>query len=100
MNNKLYAPIHPGEVLLEDFLKGSAMTPDELANSIGISPRWINELVQGKRAITAVTARILGQHYAVESQFWLNLQSRYELEIAEDLAAYEMVENNLLQCDF
>ena len=87
MTDKLYAPIHPGEVLMEDFVEGFGITQHKLAVSIGVPPRRINEIVHGKRAITADTALRLGRYFGVEPQLWLNLQSRYELELAQDRVA-------------
>lgn len=87
MTDKLYPPIHPGEVLMEDFIEGFGITQHKLAVSIGVPPRRINEIVHGKRAITADTALRLGRYFGVEPQFWLNLQSRYELELAQDRLA-------------
>lgn len=87
MTEKLYAPIHPGEVLMEDFLNGFGITQHKLAVSIGVPPRRINEIVHGKRAITADTALRLGKFFGVEPHFWLNLQSQYELELAEEKVA-------------
>ncbi|AZL05510.1 MAG: HigA family addiction module antitoxin [Brevibacterium aurantiacum] len=84
MSEKLYPPIHPGEVLMEDFIEGFGITQNKLAVSIGVPPRRINEIVHGKRAITADTALRLGRYFGVEPQFWLNLQSRYDLELAEE----------------
>lgn len=84
MADKLYAPIHPGEVLMEDFINGFGITQHKLAVSIGVPPRRINEIVHGKRAIAADTALRLAKYFGVEPQFWLNLQSRYDLEIAEE----------------
>lgn len=84
MSEKLYSPIHPGEVLMEDFIEGFGITQNKLAVSIKVPPRRINEIVHGKRAITADTALRLGQYFGVQAQFWLNLQTQYELELAED----------------
>lgn len=84
MSEKLYPPIHPGEVLMGDFIEGFGITQNKLAVSIGVPPRRINEIVHGKRAITADTALRLGRYFGVSPQFWLNLQTRYELELAED----------------
>lgn len=84
MSEKLYPPIHPGEVLMEDFIEGFGITQNKLAVSIGVPPRRINEIVHGKRAITADTALRLGRYFGVSPQFWLNLQTQYELELAED----------------
>lgn len=87
MADKLYPPIHPGEVLMEDFLEGFGITQNKLAVSIGVPPRRINEIVHGKRGITADTALRLARYFGVSAQFWLNLQTQYELELAEDRAA-------------
>ncbi|MGO4958327.1 HigA family addiction module antitoxin [Luteococcus sp. Sow4_B9] len=97
MTEKLYAPIHPGEVLMEDFIEGFGITQHKLAVSIGVPPRRINEIVHGKRAITADTALRLGRYFGVEPQFWLNLQSRYELELAEERVAEQVAEIKPLQ---
>ncbi|MHA3722587.1 HigA family addiction module antitoxin [Leucobacter sp. HY1910] len=84
MSEKLYPPIHPGEILMEDFINGFGITQNKLAVSIGVPPRRINEIVHGKRSITADTALRLGRYFGVSAQFWLNLQTRFELELAED----------------
>jgi addiction module HigA family antidote len=85
-----WAPIHPGEVLMEDFINGFGITQNKLAVSIGVPPRRINEIVHGKRAITADTALRLGRYFGIDPQFWLNLQSHYELELAEDRVAEQI----------
>lgn len=90
MTEKLYPPIHPGEILMEDFIEGFGITQHKLAVSIGVPPRRINEIVHGKRAITADTALRLRRYFGVEPQFWLTLQSRYELELAEDRVAEQV----------
>ena len=90
MSTKLYPRIHPGEVLNEDFIKAFGITQHKLAMAIGVPPRRINEIVHGKRGITADTALRLGKYFGVEPQFWLNLQGRYELEVAEDSIAEEV----------
>lgn len=97
MTEKLYAPIHPGEVLMEDFIEGFGITQNKLAVSIGVPPRRINEIVHGKRAITADTALRLGRYFGIEPQYWLNLQSQYELELAADRIADQMDEITPLQ---
>jgi len=84
------APIHPGEVLMEDFLEGFGITQNKLAVSIGVPPRRINEIVHGKRAITADTALRLGKYFGTTAQFWLNLQTHYDLDRAEDRAAEQI----------
>ncbi|PRB04673.1 HigA family addiction module antitoxin [Microbacterium sp. MYb64] len=83
-------PIHPGEVLMEDFIKGFEITQNKVAVAIGVPPRRINEIVHGKRGISADTALRLGRYFGVSAQFWLNLQTRYELDLAEDRAAEQI----------
>lgn len=80
-------PIHPGEVLLEDFIEGFGITQNKLAVSIGVPPRRINEIVHGKRGITADTALRLAKYFGTSAQFWLNLQTHYDLDLAEDRAS-------------
>ncbi|NLE80040.1 MAG: HigA family addiction module antidote protein [Rhodococcus sp.] len=85
-------PIHPGEVLMEDFIEGFGITQNKLAVSIGVSPRRINEIVHGKRGITADTAIRLARYFGTSEEFWMNLQSNYELRLErralrEELAA-------------
>ena len=84
MNNKKLPLIHPGEILIEEFLKPMGISQYRLANDISVPPRRINEIVHGKRSITADTALRLGRFFGMSPQFWLNLQNRYDLEIAED----------------
>ncbi|QAY60962.1 addiction module antidote protein, HigA family [Microbacterium protaetiae] len=83
-------PIHPGEVLMEDFIEGFEITQNKLAVAIGVPPRRINEIVHGKRGITADTALRLERYFGVSAQFWLNLQTRYELDLAEDRIAEQI----------
>lgn len=78
------APIHPGEVLLEEFLTPLGVTQHHLAVSIGVPPRRINEIVHGKRRITADTALRLARYFGTTDRFWLNLQTRYDLELEKD----------------
>ena len=80
----LIEPIHPGEILMEDFIEGFGITQNKLAVSIGVPPRRINEIVHGKRRITADTALRLGRFYSMSAQFWINLQVRYDLEVELD----------------
>lgn len=87
MTDKLYPPIHPGEVLMEDFLEGFGISQHKLAIAIGVPPRRINEIVHGKRRITADTALRLGRYFSIDPHFWVNLQARYDLEVARDGAA-------------
>ncbi|MCE2447413.1 MAG: HigA family addiction module antidote protein [Candidatus Latescibacteria bacterium] len=84
MTKRDFPPIHPGEVLLEDFLKPMQMSQHHLAQAIGVSPRRISEIVHGKRGITADTALRLGHFFSMEAQFWMNLQARYDLETTRE----------------
>lgn len=81
---KKIKPIHPGEILMEEFLKPFKISQYRVAVDIGVSPRRINEIVHGLRSITADTALRLGKYFSISPQFWLNLQSRYALEIESD----------------
>jgi antitoxin HigA-1 len=81
MKSKRLANITPGEVLEEDFLKPASLSQYRLAKDIGVPPRRINEIVKGERAITADTALRLGRYFSMSPQFWLNLQSNYDLEV-------------------
>jgi len=87
MAKRKFAPVHPGITLSEDFLKPMGITQYRLAKGIHVPPRRVNEIVHGKRAITADTALRLGRFFGMESQFWMNLQSHYELEVARDAIA-------------
>ena len=80
MKNKLVADITPGEILAEEFLKPMGISQYRLARDIGVPPRRINEVVKGQRAITADTALRLGRYFRMSPQFWLNLQTHYDLE--------------------
>ena len=84
MKKRDFAPIHPGEILVKEFLEPLAISQYRLAKDIGVSPRRINEIAHGRRAITADTALRLGRFFSMEAQFWLNLQSRYDMEVAKD----------------
>jgi addiction module HigA family antidote len=76
-------PIHPGEILLEEFLKPLGITQNALARALRVPPDRINAIVQGKRSITADTALRLAHAFGTTPQFWLNLQAHYDLEIAQ-----------------
>jgi addiction module HigA family antidote len=78
------SPIHPGEVLLDDFLIPMGLSQYRLAKDISVPPRRINEIVLGKRSVTADTALRLGRYFGTTEQFWLNLQTRHDLEIERD----------------
>ena len=87
MTKRDFPPIHPGEVLLEDFLKPMQMSQYHLAQAICVPPLRINEIVHGKRGITADTALRLGHFFRMEAQFWMNLQARYDLETTRETLA-------------
>lgn len=97
MVDVIYRSIHPGDILMEDFIAGFGITQNKLAVSIGVPPRRINEIAHGKRAITADTALRLGKYFGIDPQFWLNLQSRYDLEVAQDRVADEIASIKPLQ---
>ena len=82
--NKKIEPIHPGEILLEEFLIPMEISQYRLAKDINVSPRRINEIVLGKRTITADTALRLSEYFRLSEKFWLNLQMKYNLEIEKD----------------
>ncbi len=84
MVKREFAPIHPGEILLEEFLKPMGISQYRLARDVSVDPRRINEIVLGKRAISADTALRLGRFFGTSPRFWLNLQSHYELEREAD----------------
>lgn len=84
MSQVLLHPIHPGEVLREEFLEPMEISQHQLAKDIGVSPRRINEIVRGKRRITADTALRLSRYFGLSERFWMNLQARYDLEVEKD----------------
>jgi len=84
MANKKLAPVHPGEVLLEEFLTPLGLSQNKLALSVGVSPRRINEIVLGKRRVTAETALRLARYFDTTPQFWLGLQADFDLDVAAD----------------
>ena len=85
MAKKKLSPIHPGEILEEEFLKPMGISQYRVAKGISVPPRRINEIIHKKRSITADTGLRLGRFFGIPPQFWLNIQSRYDLEITEDL---------------
>jgi antitoxin HigA-1 len=84
MGAKVQAPVHPGEILLEEFLKALDLSQYRLAKGINVPPRRINEIVHGKRAITADTALRLARFFGTSDRFWLNLQAQYDLEVQKE----------------
>ena len=85
MATRKLAPIHPGEVLLSDFLEPLGLSQYRLAQDISVPARRINEIVHGKRAISADTALRLARYFGTTDRFWLNLQARYDLEVQRDV---------------
>src|SRR5664279_840298 len=77
-------PIHPGEILMEEFLEPLQVSQNRLAVAIGVPPRRINEIVHGKRRVTADTALRLARYFGTTDRFWLNLQTRFDLEVEKD----------------
>lgn len=97
------APVHPGEVLREDFMAHDGMTAYALAKTLGISQTRLSEILRGKRAVTADTALRLAQHLGTSPDFWMRLQARYDLDLAADalgipLASPPVVPDRLLTC--
>ncbi len=84
MNETRIPPVHPGEVLLEDFLKPLGISQYRLAKEMNVYPRKINEIVLGKRSITADTAIRLSRYFGTSAELWMNLQALYDLEVARD----------------
>ena len=84
MSATVMSPIHPGALLLEEFLEPLGLSQYRLAKDISVPPRRINEIVHGKRAISADTALRLARYFGTTDRFWLNLQSRYDLELEKD----------------
>jgi addiction module HigA family antidote len=87
MSKEKLPPIHPGEILLEEFLEPMGITQYRLAKDIGVPPRRINEIIKGMRGISADTALRLSRYFGLSERFWLNLQSRYDLEVEKDRLA-------------
>jgi addiction module HigA family antidote len=84
---KKIAPVHPGEILIEEFMKPLGISQTRLGRDLGVSPRRINEIVHGKRSITADTALRFSRCFGTSAEFWLGLQADYDLDVASDLLA-------------
>ena len=84
---KKIMPVHPGEILNEEFLKPMGISQNRLGRDLGVSPRRINEIVHGKRSVTADTALRLSTYFGNSASFWLGLQMDYDLDLAEDRLA-------------
>jgi addiction module HigA family antidote len=87
MTREKIPPVHPGEILLEEFLKPMGLSQNRLSLDLGVPPRRINEIVQGKRRLTADTALRLGRYFGMSPQFWLGLQMDYDLDCEADKLA-------------
>ncbi len=87
---KKLPPIHPGEILLEEFMVPLGLGQNELARQLDVDPRTVNQIVNGKRSITAIMALRLARYFRMTPGFWMNLQARYDLEIAKDAAEAEI----------
>jgi antitoxin HigA-1 len=90
MNKRTYEPIHPGEILEEEFLKPMDISQYRLAVDTGVPPRRINEIVHGKRGISADTALRLALYFGTSAEFWMNLQSKYDLETERNRSEAEI----------
>jgi len=91
MSKKQLKPVHPGEVLLEEFLKPMGLTQNRLALDLGVSARRINEIVSAKRSVTADTALRLAHYFRMSPQFWLGLQMDYDLDVTADALAKRLI---------
>ena len=93
---KKMPPLHPGEVLNEEFLLPLGISQNQLGRDLGVSPRRVNEIVHGKRSITADTALRLSRYFGTSEKFWLNLQTGYDLEVERDRLG-DRLEEEVLQ---
>ena len=91
MSETKMPPVHPGEILYEDFMKPFGITQYRLAKEMHIYPRRVNEIVHGKRAISANTALRLARYFGTSAELWMNLQAHYDLELARDEAEEQIV---------
>jgi addiction module HigA family antidote len=88
---KKLAPVHPGEILSEEFMKPLGLSQNRLGRDLGVPPRRINEIVHGKRSITADTALRLSRYFGTSAEFWLGLQTDYDLDVASDRLAEKIL---------
>ncbi len=96
MAHRKLAPIHPGEVLFEEYLEPLGLSQYRLAQDISVPARRINEIVHGKRAVSADTALRLARYFGTSDRFWLNLQGRFDLETERDRLGHRLVEEVLI----
>ncbi len=97
MKKRKIKPLHPGEVLFEEFLKPMNLSQNRLGIDLGVPPRRINEIVQGKRRVSADTALRLGRYFGMSPQFWLGLQMDYDLDVEEDRLGKQL-EREVREC--
>ncbi len=90
MTDIVYPPIHPGEILLEEFMEPLGLSQNKLAEALGVDPGRINRIVTGKSRISADTALRLARYFGTTPQLWMNLQTKYDLEVAKDKKAAEI----------
>ena len=83
-SQKQLAPVHPGKILLEEFMKPLGLSQTRLGRDLGVSPRRINEIIHGKRRVTADTALRLSRYFGTSAEFWLGLPANYDLDVASD----------------
>lgn len=83
-------PVHPGDILLHDFMEPLALSSNALAKAIGVATPTVNEIVRGRRTVTAETALLLATYFGNDARFWLNLQMQYDVEVAESVIAMKM----------
>jgi len=93
MKTKLLEPVHPGEILLEDFMKPLGLSQYRVAKDIGVAPLRISEIVRRKRGITADTAMRLGRYFRTTAGIWMRLQAQYDLEVAERKNGADILQN-------
>jgi antitoxin HigA-1 len=91
MTMKILPPVHPGEILFEEFMKPLGISQNQLARDLKVPPRRINEIVHGKRGITIDTALRLARHFVTSVEFWMKLQTHFDLEVAEDSRLIERI---------
>lgn len=96
MDTDRIPPVHPGEILLEEFMKPMGISQNALARALNVPPRRINEIIHGKRGISVDTALRLSRHFGTSVQFWTGLQDDYELDVAEDSKLIEKINNEVL----
>ena len=97
MSHRKLAPIHPGEILFEEFLKPMGISQYRLAKDISVPPRRINEVVHGNRSISPDTALRLSRYFGLSESFWMNLQSRYDLEVEKDRLLHRLDKEVLIR---